>query len=77
MAAANNIARRVNHHRKILRPRDPQTLDFEIDYNHVEAGLVKGDIRVEQKRHIILSSDYQIELLADATHWYSYIIYYM
>ena len=74
MAATNNLARRVNHHRKILRPQDPQTLDFQLDLNHVEAGFVRGDIRVDQKRHIGVASDYQMELLCNATHWYLHII---
>ena len=70
MAATNNLARRVNHHRRILRPADPQTLNFIIDPNHIEEGFIKGDIWVEQKCHIILASDYQMELLTNSTHWY-------
>ena len=70
MAATNNLARSVNSHRTILRPAGPQTLNFIIDPNHIEEGFIKGDMWVEQKRHIILASDYQMELLMNSTHWY-------
>ena len=74
MAATNNLAYRVNHHQRILRPQDPQTLDFQLDLNHVDDGFVRGDIHVQQKRHIVVASDYQMELLCNATRWYLHII---
>ena len=74
MPSTNNIARSVNLRRKTQRPEDPANLDFILDRESIGEALIKGDIWVEdergiRKRHIILASDYQLELLRTARHW--------
>lgn len=69
MPSLNNMSRRVNHKRKLMRPDDPRQLEFDLSVADIGADFLKGDIWVEGKRHIILASDYQMQLLSTARHW--------
>ena len=70
MPSTNNMARRVNRERKIHRPIDPKTLDFDLDVRYLGNDFLKGDIKVGTSRHIILATDYQIQLLSQSFHWF-------
>ena len=69
MSSANNMARRVNLKRKLQRPEDPRTLEFDLDADRIGPAFVKGDVRVGASRHIILATDYQLQLLRESHHW--------
>ena len=40
------------------------------DSTSIGAEFIKGDIWVDQKRHILLASDYQLRLLITSVHWF-------
>ena len=64
------MARRVNRERKAHRPIDPKTQDFDLDVRYLGNDFLKGDIKVGTSRHIILATDYQIQLLSQSFHWF-------
>ena len=70
MPSTNNMARRVNRERKAHRPIDPKTLDLDLDVRYLGNNFLKGDIKVGTSRHIILATDYQIQLLSQSFHWF-------
>ena len=70
MPSTNNMAHRVNRERKAHRPIDPKTLDIDLDIRYLGTNFLKGDIKVGIGRHIILATDYQIQLLSQAFHWF-------
>ncbi|KAJ7371865.1 hypothetical protein OS493_022581 [Desmophyllum pertusum] len=47
------IARAANRLRQKLRPKDPTTLDFEIEDDHIPDGFFVSDVKVRERRHIM------------------------
>ncbi|CAH1264057.1 Hypp2833 [Branchiostoma lanceolatum] len=62
--------RMVNKRRPDLRPKDPTTLDFELEEQHLPDGLFRADIRFDGHRRQVLASARQLKLLAEANTWY-------
>lgn len=57
--------------RQDLRPKDPTTLDFDLEADHVPDGFFRGtSCRVNGHRHLIFAIDYQIRLLSRARTLY-------
>lgn len=68
LGAVRNIASNMNHARKEMRPDEPNNLDFALDHEFIGRDFVKGDVRVGNKRHIILASDQMLSKLSTCTH---------
>ncbi|KAJ8309881.1 hypothetical protein KUTeg_011746, partial [Tegillarca granosa] len=66
----HNLQRITNRQREKTRPAEPQDLDFEINYYYLPDNFVRKDVRVGSKRHIILATDQQLELLSSSKIWY-------
>lgn len=64
------MARTANKHRQKLRPDDPKGFDFIIDEDYVPENFLRGDVTVKERRHLILATDKQLKLLANAKTWY-------
>ncbi|CAH1274501.1 Hypp5318 [Branchiostoma lanceolatum] len=62
--------RMANKRRQDLRPKDPTTLDSELEEQHLPDGLFWADIRFDGHRHLVLASARQLKLLAKAKSWY-------
>ncbi|KAH3726215.1 hypothetical protein DPMN_052073 [Dreissena polymorpha] len=67
----NLLNRAVNHACAHLRPKEPETLDFEVDADFINADvfLVK-DIEWDSQRHFVLATDYQLNILRQAKRWF-------
>ncbi|KAK3743593.1 hypothetical protein QZH41_010236 [Actinostola sp. cb2023] len=65
-----NICRAANRQRQRLRPKDPDSIDFDIDMSHVPEGFLKGDIGDKRRRHLIFATDQQLQNLSQAKTWY-------
>ncbi|XP_019628711.1 PREDICTED: uncharacterized protein LOC109473277 [Branchiostoma belcheri] len=70
LATTSSLIRMVNRKRQGLRPKDPTTLDFAIEDQHLPPGFLVGDIRVRERRHLIFASQHQLQLLSTAKTWY-------
>ena len=46
------------------------SLDFELNYSLIPDGFIKGDIRVNFKRHIILMTAAMLSLMGNIKTWY-------
>ncbi|XP_062597710.1 uncharacterized protein LOC134259125 [Saccostrea cucullata] len=68
-----NMTRIVNRVRQNLRPQDPKDLDFELDMGFLEHQMPDFrhvDVYVSGRRHLLMYTDYQLQLLAKAKTWY-------
>ncbi|CAH1268746.1 Hypp3974 [Branchiostoma lanceolatum] len=70
LPSITNMVRMANKRRQELRPKDPTTLDFELEEQHIPEGFFRKDIRFEDHRHIILASDHQLKMLGGMKTWY-------
>jgi hypothetical protein len=53
-----------------LRPADPTTLEFELDHSNIPDGFFQQDVMVKERRHLIFSTEKQLQLLSRAKTWY-------
>ena len=66
-----NLALQANRVRAAVRSRNPDDLDFHLNEDFVPDSFLRGDIRVDDRRHLLLASDRMLELLTRAKHWYA------
>ena len=64
------LGRIGNRYRQGTRPRHPKDLDFEINWDHVPDELEIIDITVGKRRHLLIYSEKQLELLGRAKRWF-------
>ena len=64
------IARQANRKRQKLRPKDPTDLEFDLDENHLPAGVFREDVRVCDRRHLIFATEEKLHQLYRAKTWY-------
>ena len=53
-----------------MRPAEPRDLNFNLDENYIPEGFFRGDVKVDNKRHMIFATDRQIQLLHLAKTWF-------
>lgn len=70
LPSVDAIARAANRRRHRFRPRHPADLEFELSLEHMPDNFLRGDVRVGSRRHIIIATDRQLELLSRAKTWY-------
>ena len=66
----SNLARAANRARQAIRPQDPVDLDFEINMDYIPGGFLRGDIKVDGRRHLIFATDQMLNSLYRAKRWY-------
>ncbi|WAR14239.1 hypothetical protein MAR_004344, partial [Mya arenaria] len=66
----SNLLRRVNRSRQKVRPKDPTSLDFEVDTDYLQESFFIGDVRVGDERHLMFSTPSQLQFLGQARRWY-------
>ncbi|XP_068677112.1 uncharacterized protein [Montipora foliosa] len=65
-----NIARAANRLRQQMRPEDLRDLNFSVEEDAFPAGFYKGEVRVQEQRHLIFATDQQLTQLTASTSWY-------
>ena len=64
------LARTANRLRQSQRPKDPVTLNFELQEEHIPTGFLKADVVVRERRHLIFATTQQLKQLQKAKRWY-------
>jgi len=74
MPTVPNLGRAANAFRHKSRPRNPTDMDFEFQYEHIPAEIQEEDttkdIIVDGRRHIIVSTNRHLDVLASARRWF-------
>ena len=74
LPSAVNLGRSANAFRHKSRPRHPTGLDFVLDSHHIPTEFSTGgetvDIMVNDRRHIVMATHRQLEILAKARRWF-------
>ncbi|XP_078603877.1 uncharacterized protein LOC144877706 [Branchiostoma floridae x Branchiostoma japonicum] len=65
-----NLVRMANRKREALRPKDPTSVDFEVNYDFIPDGYLRVDVWVRGKRHLVFATEQQLQQLAKAKNWY-------
>ncbi|KAI8508520.1 hypothetical protein Bbelb_136190 [Branchiostoma belcheri] len=66
----SNLMRMANRSRETLRPKDPTSLEFEVNAEHVPPGFLRADVWAGDHRHLVFANDKQLALLSKAKTWY-------
>ena len=64
------LARTANRHRQKLRPKEPSTLEFDIDFGFLGENFIVDDIRIDDQRHIVMATQDQLQTLKEARRWF-------
>ena len=64
------LARCANCHRQKKRPAEPVDLDFDLSEDHLPAGFLKSDIKVDDRRHLVFATENMVNLLKRSKTWY-------
>ena len=70
LPSIENLAQAANRHRKKMRPAEPRDLNFNLDENYIPEGFFRGDVKVDNNRHMIFATDRQMQLLHLAKTWF-------
>ena len=65
-----NLARAANRARQSSRPEDPVDLDFEINTDYIPEISLRGDVKVDERRHLIFATNHMLNVLCRAKIWY-------
>ena len=70
MPKHNLICNTLNRYRRQGRPSHVEYLNFIINHDHIPEGFLRGDVRIDDSRHLIFMSEYQMHVLKSAKTWY-------
>ena len=51
------LARAANRHRQKKRPAESTDLDFDINEDHIPEDIIKADVKVGGKRHLVFATE--------------------
>ena len=59
-----------NRHRKKMRPAEPREINFNLDEDYIPVNFYRGDVKVENQRHMIFATDREIQVLHVSKTWF-------
>ncbi|CAC5384543.1 unnamed protein product [Mytilus coruscus] len=66
-----NLKGTANKFRSANRPDDPVNLDFVLDVDYLKCDdFLVADLRVDQQRHLVFATDFQLNMLKHASRWF-------
>jgi hypothetical protein len=68
----SHMVRTANRRREKTRPKNPDSLDFDLIEDCLPEGFLVGDIRVGEpaRRHLMFATQEQLTLLGSSKVWY-------
>ncbi|XP_052229252.1 uncharacterized protein LOC127843607 [Dreissena polymorpha] len=67
----NLLKTAVNNARSRLRPKEPDTLDLEVDADFINSDeFLEKDIQFHARRHFVFATAYQLDILRQAKRWF-------
>ncbi|XP_041372839.1 uncharacterized protein LOC121386108 [Gigantopelta aegis] len=67
----DRLVHTANYCRQTSRPKNPTDLEFELKMDFIPDNFLKGDVTTGRKRHLIFSTDQQLQLLSRSKCWYA------
>ena len=64
------LAQNANRRRQRLRPKDPATLDFDLEEDAAPEGFFCHDIKTKNSHHLMFANDKMIDILSRAKNWF-------
>ena len=68
--SVENLALCANRYRKKMRPPEPKDLSFIVDESYIPEEFYRGDVIVDNRRHLIFATSHQLDLLSLSKAWY-------
>ena len=65
-----NLSRAAIRARQSIRPEDPVDLEFEINTEYIPENFLRGDIKVNDRRHLVFATNHMLNILSRAKIWY-------
>ena len=60
----------AKHHQQAMHPKEPTSLDFELDEDFIPPGFLCSDIKIDGEHHFIFATEIMLQLLSVAKNWY-------
>ena len=70
LPSLTNLTRAANRARQAIQPQDPVDLDFEVNMDYIPGSFLRGNIKVDERRHLIFVTDQMLNILCRAKTWY-------
>ena len=64
------LARTANRFRQSKRPKDPKSIESELEDDALPENFLWADVETNTRRHLIFATDEQLETQGRASTWY-------
>ena len=64
------LARTANRFRQSKRPKDPTSIESELEDDALPENFLRADVETNTRRHLIFATDEQLETKGRASTWY-------
>ena len=64
------LAQNANCHCQCLHPKDPTTIDFDLQEDAIPQGFFHENIKTRKSHHLLFANDKMIDILSQAKHWF-------
>ena len=70
LSRPSHLARAANRVRQQLRPKEPTSLEFDLEEDHIPDDFLRADVHVRDRQHLIFATEQQLHHLSKAKTWY-------
>ena len=66
----SHLAHAANRVRQKLWPKEPTSLEFDLEEDHIPDDFLRADVHVPDRQHLIFATEQQLHHLSKAKTWY-------